>query len=100
VSVDVSNTGERAGKHVVQLYASRPATAVDRPVRWLVAFAPVEAAAGESVRVALSVPWRAFAHWDDGWTVEPGRFTLHLGTDAGHPTESIEVDIDERGLLS
>ena len=39
----LTNTGARAGKNVVQVYAERPGSAVDRPVRWLVASAPCSA---------------------------------------------------------
>ena len=39
VRVTVTNTGDRAGKHVVQVYAERADSEVERPVRWLVGFA-------------------------------------------------------------
>ena len=80
VAVAVGNTGERAGKQVVQVYASRAGSAIDRPVRWLVAFAAVTAEAGESVPVEVAVPARALAHWGDGWQYEPGEFTISVGT--------------------
>jgi beta-glucosidase len=80
VAVAVGNTGERAGKQVVQVYASRAESAVDRPVRWLVGFAAVTAEAGELVPVEVTVPARALAHWDDGWQYEPGEFTISVGT--------------------
>ncbi|MER6796320.1 glycoside hydrolase family 3 protein, partial [Amycolatopsis mediterranei] len=41
VVVEVRNTGERAGKHVVQVYAARPESAIDRPARWLAGFRAV-----------------------------------------------------------
>ena len=47
VEVDVTNTGQRPGKQVVQVYASRPESSIDRPVRWLVGFAAVTAAPGK-----------------------------------------------------
>ncbi|NEE03530.1 beta-glucosidase family protein [Phytoactinopolyspora halotolerans] len=80
VSAILRNTGQRPGKHVVQVYAERPSSAVDRPVRWLVGHAPVWADPGQSVPVAIPVPARAFAHWDDGWRYEPGVFTLRVGS--------------------
>ena len=48
VTVSVRNTGDRPGREVVQVYASRPDSAVERAPRWLVGSAVVEAAAGES----------------------------------------------------
>lgn len=79
VALDVTNTGRRAGKQVVQVYARRPNSAVDRPLLWLVGFAVVRLEAGARDRVRISVPRRAFAHWDDGWTYEPGDFELLVG---------------------
>ncbi|MBT1583739.1 glycoside hydrolase family 3 protein [Curtobacterium flaccumfaciens] len=94
VTATVANTGDRAGKHVVQVYASRAETAVDRPVRWLVGFAPVRLPAGASTEVSIEVPARAFAHWDGSWQYESGTFTLHVGAsvtdDAG--TASLELE--------
>ncbi|MFL0358851.1 beta-glucosidase family protein [Curtobacterium flaccumfaciens] len=94
VTATVANTGDRAGKHVVQVYASRAESAVDRPLRWLVGFAPVRLAAGASTEVSIEVPARAFAHWDGSWQYESGTFTLHVGAsvtdDAG--TASLELE--------
>jgi len=70
----------RPGKQVVQVYAERPDSAVERPVRWLVGFAVVRAAAGESVAVDIPLLRQRFAHWDDGWAVEPGEFRLQIGS--------------------
>lgn len=82
VTVTLTNTGARAraGKNVVQVYAERPGSAVDRPVRWLVASAPVWAGPGETATALLEVPTRLLAYWDNGWTYEPGDYTLRIGT--------------------
>jgi len=77
--VRVANTGTRAGREVVQVYASRPGSAVQRPARWLEGFAVVDAAAGEEVIVDVPLNPRAFQHWDGGWQTEPGEFTLEAG---------------------
>jgi beta-glucosidase len=80
VCVQVRNTGSRPGREVVQVYASRPGSAVERPVKWLAGFAAVDADAGETVEVGILIPGRAFQHWTDhGWTTEPGPFTLFAG---------------------
>jgi beta-glucosidase len=79
-TVTLTNTGDRAGKQVVQVYASRAESAIDRPVRWLVGFAPVTAEPGETVSVDIRVPERAFANWQDGWHYETGEFLLEVGT--------------------
>ncbi|MFC5789836.1 glycosyl hydrolase [Agromyces tardus] len=81
VRVTVTNSGDRAGKHVVQVYAERADSAVERPVRWLVGFAVVRAEAGETVVAEVPVAARRFAHWaDGGWQVEPGEFALLAGS--------------------
>jgi beta-glucosidase len=80
VVVRIANTGDRAGKHVVQVYAERPDSEVDRPARWLVGFAPVRADAGTGAEVTIPLPARAFAHWDSGWQYEPGEFRLRIGS--------------------
>ncbi|MDT0277258.1 glycoside hydrolase family 3 protein [Blastococcus goldschmidtiae] len=82
VTVTVANRGERAGKQVVQVYAERPESAVDRPVRWLVGSAPVRVPAGETARVEVAVPTRLLAYWADGWQYEPGDHRLRVGTSA------------------
>ena len=79
VTVTVTNTGDRAGKQVVQVYAERPDSAVERPERWLVGFAVVRADAGETVSVSVPVPARRLAHWTGEWIVEPGAYTLRVG---------------------
>ncbi len=84
VVVPVRNTGERSGKHVVQVYASRASSAVERPVRWLVGWSPVVVPAGGTVEARVTVPACALAHWSDaGWAYEPGAFLLSVGEHAG-----------------
>ncbi|WP_199856701.1 glycoside hydrolase family 3 C-terminal domain-containing protein [Nocardia suismassiliense] len=81
LSITVSNTGERVGKQVVQVYLSRPDSAVDRPVRWLAGFTAVTLAPGDSRTVPITLPERAFQHWTAaGWATEPGAFTVQVGT--------------------
>jgi beta-glucosidase len=82
VRVTVRNAGRRAGREVVQLYAGRPDSAVDRPRWWLVGFAVVSAGPGERRTVSIPLNGRAVAHWDvdsAAWAVEPGEFTLAAG---------------------
>ncbi len=85
VRLTVSNTGARAGSEVVQLYVGDDAASVPRPQKELKAFAKVHLAAGESTEVKLHLTARDFAFFDVGagaWQVEPGGFTLQIGTSA------------------
>jgi beta-glucosidase len=80
VTVRLRNTGARPGREVVQVYLSRPESAVRRPERWLAGYAPVEAAPGEVAEVTVDVPARALRHWQDGgWRIEPGSFAIMAG---------------------
>ena len=83
----------RDGKQVVQVYAERPDSAVDRPVRWLVGFAPARVPAGETARVRLSVPTRLLAYWADGWRYEPGRYLLRAGTTVTDLPAAVTVEL-------
>ena len=79
VGVDVTNVGDRAGREVVQVYLSRPESAVERPLRWLAGSAVVDVEPGARARVEVPVRLRAFQHWDEAdraWALEPGEFTV------------------------
>jgi beta-glucosidase len=77
--VRLVNSGTRRGREVVQVYASRPDSGIERPPRWLAGFAVVEADPGEEVIAEVELAARAFQHWDGGWQTEPGAFTLEAG---------------------
>jgi beta-glucosidase len=78
--VQVRNTGLRRGREVVQVYASRPDSAFERPAKWLAGFATVDADPGETVTVGILIPERAFQHWaGQGWSTEPGPYVLAAG---------------------
>lgn len=80
LEVTLANTGRRPGRQVVQVYASRPDSAVDRPARWLAGFAAVHAEPGQSVTARIEIPARELAYWDGGWRYEPGSYLLEAGT--------------------
>ncbi|MDN4483320.1 beta-glucosidase [Demequina lignilytica] len=81
-SLTVTNTGDRAGKHVVLLFAERAETAIERPARWLVGHAVVRLEPGETGTVEMPIDARALAHWDGAWAYEAGEFTLRAGATA------------------
>jgi len=85
VSVDVTNTGKRTGKEVVQLYVAPKGTTVIRPVRELRAFEKTELAPGETKTVQFCLDRRAFAYWSTeihDWHVESGEYELQVGKNA------------------
>ncbi|MCD1571495.1 glycoside hydrolase family 3 C-terminal domain-containing protein [Agromyces mediolanus] len=80
--VTVTNTGERDGREVVQLYTGLAGSAVQRAPRELKAFASVELAAGESRVVELAVRREDLAYWDvrvHRWVVEGGEYLVSVG---------------------
>jgi beta-glucosidase len=83
VTIGLRNVGHRRSKEIVQVYASRPGSAVERPVRWLVGFTAVAADAGEDVIAAVTIRPRALEHWNvevGRWELEPGTFQLFAGS--------------------
>lgn len=82
ISVEVTNTGSVAGKEVVQLYASKPESAVERAPRELKAFEKVALQAGETKRVELSLAVEELSYWDEeshSWQIEKGDYDLYVG---------------------
>ncbi|MBD0424569.1 beta-glucosidase [Streptomyces sp. TRM S81-3] len=86
VRVRVRNTGGRHGREVVQVYLSRPGSAVERPVRWFAGYAAVTAGPGRTATAEAEIPPRALRHWSreaGGWSTETGTFRLWVGRSAG-----------------
>jgi beta-glucosidase len=101
LTVELTNTGPRAGREVVQVYLEPPRDGVDRPVRLLAGFATVEAAAGASALADLHVPARAFQVWDTGtgrWRTPPGRYRLHIGRSSRDLRLTAEVTVRAGGF--
>ena len=97
VSCRVRNTGDRAGREVVQLYVGDPAASVARPPRELKGFASITLEPGAQGRVEFVLGAREFAYWstrDRGWLVEAGEFTLQIGASARDIRLSETITID------
>jgi len=83
VTLDVTNTGKRAGAEVVQLYVHDVVSSVPRPKKELKAFKKVFLQPGETKTVTLQLDKRSFAFFDEAsedWKVEPGEFELMIGS--------------------
>jgi beta-glucosidase len=89
-SVDVTNTGSRAGEEIVQLYVRLMGTSVSQPVRALKGFQRVSLAPGETKKVTFALVPDAFALWNDRneWVVEPAKVAVWISPDSarGSPT--------------
>jgi len=83
VSVDVTNTGTRAGEEVVQMYIKHLGTAVpERPIKALKGFRRVAIEPGATVTVTMPLTTRDCAYWDmtkKGWAVEKEDVQIMVG---------------------
>jgi beta-glucosidase len=96
VSVEVANTGERAGREVVQAYVSVPDSAQVRVPRALAGFASAELAAGESRVVEIRLDRRDLEYWDvrlDRFVLEGGRYVVSVGASSRDLRASAEVEV-------
>jgi beta-glucosidase len=83
VSVDVTNTGQRAGQEVVQLYVRDVASNLSRPPKELKGFAKVTLAPGETKTATLTIDRESLAYWDDArhaWVAEADEFEVLVGS--------------------
>jgi beta-glucosidase len=81
VEVDVTNTGQRTGAEVAQVYLTDPA-ATGEPPKQLKGFSKITLRPGERRHLRFTLDRRAFSVWDSatqGWTVVPGRFRISVG---------------------
>jgi beta-glucosidase len=90
VTVDVENTGKRAGDEVVQLYIRDTAASVTRPVKELEGFQRITLAAGEKRRVEFTLTAEQLGFWNRQmrFTVEPGEFKVMVGSNSEQLIES------------
>ena len=95
VAIDVTNTADRAGAEVVQVYRDTPETA-------LVGFAKVQLQPGERATVQVPLPRRRLMIWGDtGWTAIADRVTIRIARDAedvGHPLDIAPETLSEEGI--
>ncbi|HEY5283832.1 MAG TPA: glycoside hydrolase family 3 C-terminal domain-containing protein [Polyangia bacterium] len=95
ITVDVTNSGSRAGDEVVQLYAHDAFASVPRPIKALRGFRRIHLEPGESQSVAFTLAAKELAFWDvttHAWRVEDGLFDIAVG--------SSSADIRAQGSLS
>lgn len=96
VSVTVTNTGDRAGAEIVQLYISDLEASVDRPVKELKGFDKVYLEPGESAVVEFSFGKEALSFYDESkreWVCEKGDFIAHLASSSDYIRESVKFKL-------
>ncbi len=81
VTVTVSNTGDRSGKEVVQLYIHDKVASVVRPVKELKAFKLLSFEVGQSKTISFTLDHKTLGFYDNrgDWKVESGAFSIFVG---------------------
>jgi len=82
VHFDITNTGQRAGAEIAQIYVGDRHSTAPRPAKELKGFSKVSLGAGETKQVTVTLDRRAFSYYDvkiHDWTVEPGDFDVLVG---------------------
>ena len=98
VSVQVTNTGQRAGKETVQVYVHDQASSLVRPPKELKGFEKVSLEPGETATVRLALDQRAFSFYDPfrkEWVTEPGAFDILVGASSRDIRASATVTLTE-----
>lgn len=96
VSVDVTNTGDRAGKEIVQLYIGDRESTLPRPVKELKGFDKVSLEPGETKTVTFEITPEALQYYDDtkgAWTAEAGVFDALVGAASDDIRGSVEFTL-------
>ncbi len=98
-SVTVTNSGDRAGRHVAQLYVKAPASTHETPVRELKAFAKTDILQpGQSQKVSMEFTRYDLASFypeDSAWKTIAGTYTVEICEDAETPVISLPLNIKE-----
>ncbi len=97
VRVEVTNTGDRAGREVVQAYTSLTESVVQRAPRELKGFASVVLQPGESREVTLVLRRDEIAYWDvrvDRWVLEGGSYEIHVGASSRDIRSRVSVRVE------
>lgn len=96
VSFTVKNTGKQDAEEVVQVYAARKDSKVERPKKELKSFQRIAVKAGATENVELTLPRSVFSHWDEqshDWAVEPGAITLLIGSSSQDIRQAIDAEV-------
>lgn len=93
-SVDVTNTGSRQGKEVVQLYVADRTGTAGRPAKELKGFAKADLAPGETRTVTFPIDRRALCYFEErlgGWYAASGTYALLVGDASDNITAEAEI---------
>jgi beta-glucosidase len=103
VRVAVTNTGQREGKEVVQLYVRDVESSLMRPQKELKAFKKVALKPGESQTVEFALDRRALSFYDpqkQGWVAEVGEFEILIGSSSQDIRAQASFSLKTSGLIT
>lgn len=104
----VTNTGDVAGKEVIQVYCQAPQGVLGKPARSLCGFAKTkELAPGQSQTLRIPVSGYTCASYDDSgatghkacWVLEVGTYVFHVGTDVRNASPAGSLTLDDTIVL-
>ena len=97
LSVNVSNTGQREGKEIVQMYIRDDYSQITRPVKELKGFKKINLKPGEEIPVEFLVEPEMLAYYnrDMEWIVEKGTFTIMVGSSSRQSDlKSVKLEVN------
>ena len=100
ISLEVENTGDVAGKEVVELYIAPKTEGIFRPVRELRGFEKVELMPGESKIVHFTLDDRSFALWAEGWKIPGGEYTIEIGSSSRDIRLSQTITVEGENIVA
>ena len=111
ITARVKNTGDRAGKEVVQIYLSLwsqenkdgHTSTIERPYQELKGFEKTSLLApGRTETLRILIPWRELAVYDENqaaWVIDEGAYVLRMGNSSGDTSPAGTICVDERILV-
>ena len=96
ISVKVTNTGDRAGSDVVQVYVRKPESVTYRPDKELKGFAKVTLDPGSSETVTITLDRDSFAIWDvasNSWAVESGTYEIIVARSSADVVQVLTAEV-------
>jgi beta-glucosidase len=96
MSLTIKNSGNLAGKEVVQVYTEKTSSVIDRPIQELRSFAKTRnLKAGATDSISIRIPVKELRYWDEkenGWVLEKGVYHIKVGASSRDIRLVVEVE--------
>jgi beta-glucosidase len=100
ITCDITNTGTRDGKEIVQVYVSKPDSLIYRPAQELKAFDKVFVKAGETVQTTIFIPIdRLGVYNDSSFKLEAGQYVIRIGSSSRDIHHSRDITIPSTDVI-